>query len=1063
MKKIYELIGLIGGVSFDGEINQKEIDRLHTWVDQNRNLAYEAREIELINIVDTILEDRIITDNEKELLLEYCYKFNEETIGYSEIYRLQSILEGIISDGIINDLEVKRLQDWMKIYTDVLNKNPKCQTIVKMINEIIEDGVVADEEKHKLLDIIENQMEDVRFEAKLAFLIDQVKKQKNIGMDLIDLIGDDKSIAKIHNLAMKELRRGLKSHFGFTTCNKELIFVSLTIIAMLHYEEGRFYESACNTYNNLYYSEQKKEGHIRSILAKFRANPKERQVNVVLRNTIVPSYYLASFFDFIYDIYKINFQFQLPDDIYEEFKFVYDGFRQMKHLEDDSVKINVSKKTYKLINTTRQLILDEKSVDSIIKLSIIIVRLIDKKIWNKKIKVYNPYLKQGFDKWAKKLNISSHDLKKHKKASKFRSSWKPKYILFDNNVYIVPPVHKIESAYDYRTIRIEIENQGEVLYSNSRPYIREIVGGYEVSLDKIKISKPLGEVVYRIYAGDVVKYDSKNKMHRNIIAFSYKNNLEIKNNSDFSGNVIFCYQGKSNRLQPYYQTSNYCLAQYGAYHGDSVFIGNEIFNFSSLIRPGLFGEERGNHHLYDSGKKQKYKVFKEAKYIVFETINYDAEIEVNIDEKPFKLNDFEYEEHKREGVVKYIIYIPVLNSGFHVITIYELMLEKRTKSFSVKFVIDTDLQIETRENSDNAHIVTVKSFLLNDVVTKIISADSFSPKWLSFQMYGREFSYLLPLPFTYYSLDGEVWKTEADYLWIGDVSLGTSIKVNNNNITELQVFAPNGNILEDPINFSDKILYKEAKIGFLKSYAENNDYFRLVMMGNTAREAMFICYNKCMISDKTKIEYNVKEKCLEIEILFFGKGRIYFTLTDSFGEQLFKSDLVKNGEVVKIKNLESFTFYHVNFFEKKCGLSLKGDRKLETKQKVIYDWSDLPDKTFKITDVLYDQFEKGKFIRKRQYFKKTFLSIKKQLHEGLYEGEIFSKTRKGRFYLFNINPVEVEICGEAVDGTVELSITKNGDGLLLDFNYHNIMNTLNDQKAVDIFSYIIDLNGFERN
>ena len=53
------------------------------------------------------------------------------------------------------------------------------------------------------------------------------------------------------------------------------------------------------------------------------------------------------------------------------------------------------------------------------------------------------------------------------------------------------------------------------------------------------------------------------------------------------------------------------------------------------------------------------------------------------------------------------------------------------------------------------------------------------------------------------------------------------------------------------------------------------------------------------------------------------------------------------------------------------------------------------------------------------------------------------------------------ICGDAVDGTVELSITKDGDGLLLDFEHHAIMNKLDDSKAVDIFSYIMDLKGIE--
>lgn len=65
--------------------------------------------------------------------------------------------------------------------------------------------------------------------------------------------------------------------------------------------------------------------------------------------------------------------------------------------EGDSIQDNVTKKTYKLISTTKHLIADNNSIDSIIKLSIIVVNLIDKRIWNKPINVVNPYLKCGYE------------------------------------------------------------------------------------------------------------------------------------------------------------------------------------------------------------------------------------------------------------------------------------------------------------------------------------------------------------------------------------------------------------------------------------------------------------------------------------------------------------------------------------------------------------------------------------------------------------------------------------------------------------------------------------------
>ena len=48
MQNINELIGIIKGMNFDGVVNNKEIVRLQSWVDKNRNLAYDKREMELI-------------------------------------------------------------------------------------------------------------------------------------------------------------------------------------------------------------------------------------------------------------------------------------------------------------------------------------------------------------------------------------------------------------------------------------------------------------------------------------------------------------------------------------------------------------------------------------------------------------------------------------------------------------------------------------------------------------------------------------------------------------------------------------------------------------------------------------------------------------------------------------------------------------------------------------------------------------------------------------------------------------------------------------------------------
>lgn len=115
MRNINELIGIINGISYDGIINKLEVARLSSWVKKNRNLSYEHKQAHLISLVEQVLEDGIITDEEREMLLENCSQYTAfETDSIAKVYELNGIIEGIICDNEINEKEVCRLQDWMR-------------------------------------------------------------------------------------------------------------------------------------------------------------------------------------------------------------------------------------------------------------------------------------------------------------------------------------------------------------------------------------------------------------------------------------------------------------------------------------------------------------------------------------------------------------------------------------------------------------------------------------------------------------------------------------------------------------------------------------------------------------------------------------------------------------------------------------------------------------------------------------------------------------------------------------------------------------------------------------
>ena len=406
MQNINELIRIIKGINFDGVINDKEVVHLQSWLDKNRNLAYDKRQMELIMMVDAVLEERVFGEAEKELMLSTCEEFLRETgDNTSRIYELNGIIEGVVCEGEVNEAEILRLKEWMDLYGESIREHKPSTELCKVIDDILEDGIVTEEEQAELLDILNTRIRNALFETKLSYLCKLVKDKKNIGTDLIDILNNESAMHEIHSRAESNLMQAVGSYSGYCT-NQEIIVISLVLIAMLEYD-GNYYDSVRAKYSDLYsrYSEQKVEGKIRSILSKYKkqsdSGSRSRIINVALENAIVPQTFLSAFFEFIFDIYKLNFEYDLPEEPYEDFQFVFEGLRNNMLSDGDDISINVNQKTYKLIAATKQLISREDGLDAVIKLSIIIVKLIDRRFWDKEVKIFNPYLKAGYDGWEK--------------------------------------------------------------------------------------------------------------------------------------------------------------------------------------------------------------------------------------------------------------------------------------------------------------------------------------------------------------------------------------------------------------------------------------------------------------------------------------------------------------------------------------------------------------------------------------------------------------------------------------------------------------------------------------
>ncbi len=883
---------------------------------------------------------------------------------------------------------------------------------------------------------------------------------------MIELLDNKDVIEKIHNFAEIELRRVLDSYSESYVSDQETIFISLVLIAMLYYD-GNYYENVRTTYKKLYekYREQKIEGLIRMILKRYCSKEEEKNkgsriINVALSNAIVPSHFLKSFFEFIYDIYKLNFEYTLSDDLYEDFQFVYDGLRSNMFSSDDQVQVNVTKKSYKLIQSTKQLIVNQKYMDAVIKLSIIIVNLIDKRIWDKEIQIFNPYLKQGFEKWNDTLR-EDKDVIRYRRKAEFRSQWEPKYILQDNQIYIVPPIHRIKAQYHYWDIRVVVENHNQEIYVNREPDVREIIGGYQIRIHKFRVENPLGNLTYRFFVGEEIIYDSKEKLCRTVIVFDQDGN-EIQNNTDYSGIAVFCTDGISSKLKPFYKTTHYILTERRIQLGETCIIGETIFHFSSFVKPEILGEEWENHYIVLSGKEEQIPIYKQIKFLVFEIEDKISWFQIILDGKHKKLEDFQYSLLSREGIHQYRIYLDAIQNGIHTIEVYSLREGRKNKILFNYFALDSELYVESEKIDCETYLVLVESALLSTPIIQELKVREFHEDWLKFSIRGIEYLFYIPYAFDLYRISAGSWMPFEEEIWIGDITQDTVLEIYGYGVDELRVLSCTDNTLETDIKLIRKGVIQQVNIRFLISYKVTYDYTKLLFLKDGKARKTIYCYNKCVLDeDGTELIYDPILKYLDVFPKFFGKGNVYFKVTDSIGEEIYKSRYLKKGEIESVSGLVSFQNYKITFYEKEKGLSLKREHLLKEYERMFYAREDFVGHSFKIKEVTFDQFVDGEFLRKKYCFHHIYLCFLKEISNDTYSGKLYKKTCNEVFMLNKINPVDIEICSDGINGTIELAITKDGDGLLLDFEHHGIRNTLDDKLAVDIFSYTIDMNGEE--
>ncbi len=159
-KNINELYGIIQGINYDGIVNEKEVQRLNKWINDNELYIQYRLFYNIINSLNKILKDNIIDKYERlELLnlvqsINHSKIYNETTLSLQILY---GIVDGIICDDKIVEDEVWELNKWLETNNYLTGTYPY-DKIVSIVKNIVKDYVISESEKAELLTNLKNTL-----------------------------------------------------------------------------------------------------------------------------------------------------------------------------------------------------------------------------------------------------------------------------------------------------------------------------------------------------------------------------------------------------------------------------------------------------------------------------------------------------------------------------------------------------------------------------------------------------------------------------------------------------------------------------------------------------------------------------------------------------------------------------------------------------------------------------------------------------------------------------------------------------------------------------------------
>ena len=526
---------------------------------------------------------------------------------------------------------------------------------------------------------------------------------------------------------------------------------------------------------------------------------------------------------------------------------------------------------------------------------------------------------------------------------------------------------------------------------------------------------------------------------------------EIHNNTDYEGVANLCSSNDENEFQKYFENDNYKLFAKNISLNDYTLIGKEIFNFSTIVKPGLIGDKLEKCGLVRADNGDYIESFSKIEKLMFESEYGLSNHEIVINDVVYKMNELKTTIKQGIGKYRYIVELDLKIGGVYTICINAKTDGKNERIHKFVVAVDPSFHLKQERINELSFNVSLNSTFVSanlNILSSVLSG-----KEIKFSFNGIEYYYEIIYDLDLYRIDGSEWKKFSDDIWVGDIKSESILDIYGNENYKLNVYDKINPIYSE-LDFKHNRCYLSTKIGFIRSTKNNYDNVLLCLNKDGKNVKGIYCNNKCTLDEnKSEISYDPGRGLLMVISNYKGKGQVWFEIINESGMIVAKKILESNETIYPYSNLVSGEEYIINYYEKISGLSLKGGKRLMASKKVkFYSYEDLIDNEYQIEEIEYDN---GDFIT--QEVAKPGVIFDYQKKNNLFVGTMFNYTSSGKYFLNNINPVEIEIYTDPVDDMIECYITNEGDGLLYDSKYNTVLNATVSKYAPDIISYKVNL------